>query len=374
MEEVCAEDSLRLNVLLASRPLAIRIQQSGLRLQALTESGEREIALNPNCREDLYLRRVRALISGHLLGSPGGYPVYIKRWTRMGQMQMRDESLEQLLLLAEPEAVMAAVSAPGLTDELARRAWWCLPDADNARSMLANPRICQGRMGPELAAYLLEHLPFETEPEPMIQSVALVLQEGLIDEAARLELWHKAARKSAYLVGFLVGAPDAIPLSLPPSPLLAGVADDLQRLAQQGNAHAAALARLLQPQGQAFLKTLQGVLKKPPNQEVLEAALAAVQGYLAALRPEGGPNQDLIQLAEQAEQELGQLPELVACQQALPQLRPQWLALRQLSGLGYAILRPHLGDSSAIGSLMRRKLEPVTQGLNQLIETLSSRP
>jgi hypothetical protein len=368
MDELAAEDSLRLNVLLASKPLAIRIQESQLLVQGLTASGQHEVRLNPNCREELYLRRVRELISGQVLGSPGGYPVYLKRWTRMGQM--RDESLAQLLLLAEPEAVVAAVSAPGLTEELARRAWWCLQDADNARSMLANPLIRRGGMGPELAAYLLEHLPFETEPELMMQTVALVLQEGLISETARQDLWKKAARKTAYLVGFLASTPDAIPLPPAPSPRLETLAEPLRQLEQQGNGHAAALLRLLNPQGQAFLNTLQRVLNKPANQEVVVAALDAVQAYLAALRPEGDPNQDLPRLAKQAEQELEQLPELAACQQALPQLHAQWLALRQLSGLGYAILRPYLGDSSAIGSLMQRKLQPVTQRLNQLLETL----
>ena len=53
--------------------------------------------------------------------------MYLQRWTRMGQM--RDESLEQLLLLGEPEAVVAVVCAPGLTDELARRAWWAMGNA-----------------------------------------------------------------------------------------------------------------------------------------------------------------------------------------------------------------------------------------------------
>ena len=42
--------------------------------------------------------------------------------------QARDDSLAQLLLLGEPEAVVAAVHAPGLTDELAARAWWAMPN------------------------------------------------------------------------------------------------------------------------------------------------------------------------------------------------------------------------------------------------------
>jgi hypothetical protein len=61
--------------------------------------------------------------------------------------QMRDESLEQLLMLGEPEAVVAAVGSPGLTEELARRAWWAMEDAENARRMLENPHHRRQRHG-----------------------------------------------------------------------------------------------------------------------------------------------------------------------------------------------------------------------------------
>ena len=108
--ELSSEDILRLNVLLANKPQAIRIDDSRMVVCGLNGESEARIKLNPVGRADTYLRRVRELLSGQVLGSPGGYPVYLKRWTRMGQM--RDESLEQLLLLGEPEAVVAAVCAP----------------------------------------------------------------------------------------------------------------------------------------------------------------------------------------------------------------------------------------------------------------------
>ena len=117
--ELSSQDSLRLNVLLANQPQAIRINESTMTVHGLSVDGEARIQLNPTGRAEQYLKRVKELLSGHVLGSPGGYPVYLQRWTRMGQM--RDDSLEQLLLLGEPEAVVATVCAQGLTDELARR-------------------------------------------------------------------------------------------------------------------------------------------------------------------------------------------------------------------------------------------------------------
>ena len=93
--DLSPEDTLRLNVLLANSPQAIRINESTMTVSALTPGGESTLQLNPTARADQYVKRVKELLSGHVLGSPGGYPVYLQRWTRMGQM--RDESLEELL-------------------------------------------------------------------------------------------------------------------------------------------------------------------------------------------------------------------------------------------------------------------------------------
>ena len=83
--ELSSEDSLRLNVLLANRPLAIRIDESSMTVFALSEQGEASVKLNPRGRDDQYLKKVRELLSSQILGSPGGYPIFLRRWTRMGQ-------------------------------------------------------------------------------------------------------------------------------------------------------------------------------------------------------------------------------------------------------------------------------------------------
>ena len=103
-------------------------------LRALTGQGEASIPLVPNCRPDKYLRLIRELLSGHALGSPGGYPVYLSRWTRHGQME--GLHLGKLLLTGEPEAVAAVAYSPALTDELAGHVWWIAPTIENARLML----------------------------------------------------------------------------------------------------------------------------------------------------------------------------------------------------------------------------------------------
>ena len=117
MQTLSNEDNLRLNVLLNQDVQAIRIDEGKMIIYGLTERGEARIKLNPNVRDEKYIRSIKETISSHVLGSPGGYPIYIKRWTRMGQA--RDQSLESLLKLGEPEAIVAVIHAQGLTDEIA---------------------------------------------------------------------------------------------------------------------------------------------------------------------------------------------------------------------------------------------------------------
>jgi len=360
-----AEDALRLNVLLANQPLAIRINESTMTVHGLTARGEAEIRLHPDCRAEQYVKRVKEMLSGYVLGSPGGYPVYLQRWTRMGQM--RDESLEQLLLLGEPEAVVAAVCAPGLSDELARRAWWVTEDAENARRMLQRQAVVQGRMGSVLANYLAEHLPFESEPDKMIETVRLVLQPGLVDDAVRDDLWRKAARRNAYYVGFLAALPDALPVAARAHPLAAALSAPLAA----ADPRAALLARTLSPAGQGYLDTVRLVLDKPTNQDVVNSLFNVVAGYFAPLRPEGVPDATIEGLESEAEVfaaasggALGRLVDQVAG------LREIVHAMRVMSGLSYGVVRPVFGDSTAIGSLMRRKLEPLFAPLRRHIDLL----
>ncbi len=374
MIELSSEDSFRLNVLLASKPQAVRIDESRMVVYGLSERGEAKVPLNPTARAEQYVRAVRELISGHVLGSPGGYPVYLRRWTRMGQM--RDESLEQLLLLGEPEAVVAAVCSPGLTDELARRAWWAMEDAENARRMLNNRAVVEGGMGKVLARYLVEHLPFETETEKMAESVRLVLQPGLIGETMRLELWKKSARKQAYLVGFLHGAPDDLPEPVAARSDAAARAEALAELRGLGNPCALSLCRVLASPGQTFLATVAKVLAKPPTQDVVQSAFEVLRGYFAPLRPTGDPDLDLEALlsdaAAYADLDQGHA-DARACLAAASDLGPEIRAMRLLSGLGYGALRPVLRDTTAIGSLMRRKIEPVVQPVLEAIATLTGK-
>jgi len=363
--ELTNEDNLRLNVLLANKVQAIRIDESKMIVYALSAKGEAKIQLHPTGRNELYLKKVRELISGQILGSPGGYPVYLKRWTRMGQT--KDDSLEQLLKLGEPEAVVAVVHAPALTVELAHRAWWALPNSDNARSMLINEKIAQSEMGKILTQHLVEFLPFEEDPMNLIQSVALVLQPGLIDEETRQKLWIRGRTKTAYLLGFLAAQPEKLPSSLPARADAAQIQQHLSVLAENENSIAKQLIKISSPTGQVFLDSCERVLHKPSNQEVVSVLFGLIAKYFENIRPNDYDNEmNILSLIERASNRCetcldSSSVERRAVLEVMPEMQESIKAMLILSGLGYSVLEPIFSRTTAIGSLMRKKLAPVTK-------------
>lgn len=361
-----AEDNLRLNVLLSQELYAVRIDESKMIVYALTAKGEAKIPLNPVGKDEAYIKEIKAMFSTHVMGSPGGYPVYLKRWTRMGQA--RDESLAQLLLLGEPEAVVAAVHAPGLSDELAARAWWCMPTADNARRMLEKPAVAQGKTGRELAEFLLEFLPFEEEQRDMIESVRLVLQPGLINDEEKEKLWTRTKSKRSFYVGFLHahadGMIDTLPLSVPAHPLYETVSPVLQALPEP-NVYARLLHRVLSAEGQAFVQTCEDAFKKPGNQDVVVSLLEAVAKYFSPLTPAQFSEEDMTAICSEAEavcaddnDEVKQV--LVAVGDAADTVRQQLCAMTALSCLSVKLVNPIFARTDAIGTVMRKKIKPVT--------------
>lgn len=366
-----SEDVLRLNVLLAGEVDAIRIDESRMVVHGLSEGQEAKIQLNPNCRDEQYLKQVRELLSGHVLGSPGGYPVYLKRWTRMGQA--RDDSLSDLLKLGEPEAVMAVVCAPGLTNELARLAWWVAPEAEHARRMLERENIVQGSMGPELASYLVEFLPFEEDPLAIVRSVSLVLQPGLIDDDVRMRIWERGRAKNVFRIGFLKATPHDLPEQLPARPEHESCAAKLATLADT-NPYARLLKLVLSDKGQSFLDSCEKILRKPANQEVVSALLDTIGNYF---RPEGREPemvQDINMILERTENtcanDEGAVSELL---RQFPELQAEVKAMLTLSQVTEAVVIPVFAKSDAIGTVMRRQLEPITSALFQQFSVLQGR-
>ena len=186
----------------------------------------------------------------------------------------------------EPEAVVAAVYATGLTDELAARAWWAMPTAENARCMLRKQTVVEGETGKILADFLIEFLPFEEEQNDMIESVRLVLQPGLISQQEKEKLWARTKTKKSFYVGFLHALADDLPIEVDAHPDYDHLSQQLQELLADKNPHALMLEKVLSAKGQAFIKTVEDALKKPGNQDVIISLLEAISKYFETVIPE----------------------------------------------------------------------------------------
>jgi hypothetical protein len=369
--ELSAEDNLRLNVLLAQNLQAVRIDESKMVVFALTDKGEAKVPLNPNCKDEKYIKQVKAVLSTHVMGSPGGYPVFLKRWTRMGQA--RDESLAQLLMLGEEEAVVAAVHAAGLTDELAERAWWAMPTAENARRMLEKEAVVKGKTGPVLAEFLVEFLPFEEEQRAMIESVRLVLQPGLISEDEKQKLWKRARSKRSFYVGFLHSVPEDLPEEAEPHVMHGEVSEKLKHLLDEGNYYADMIVRTFSDRGQRFIRTAEAALKKPSDQEVVESLLDAIAVYFSKIRPDTFTADDIDAIQAEADQLCETDEEIQAVVQQLPELKSTIRAMLILSCLSVKLVNPIFARTDAIGTMMRKKIQPVTDPVFQQLAVLQAK-
>ncbi len=365
------EDNLWLNVLLHQNLQAIRIDESKMIVYGLSDRGEAKVELKPNCKDEVYIKQVKELISTHVLGSPGGYPIFLRRWTRMGQSRTQ-ESLERLLLLGESEAIVAVVNADEVSNEIARCAWWAMPTAENARCLLRHRDVIEGSMGRELADFLVEFLPFEEDPRAMIESARLVLQHDLITEEVRQSLWKKGQRKNTLLVGFLRSQPDNLPVQEKPHALHADMEQVADKLAE--NVYLQKLLQLFSAQGQAYLKTLETVLKKPSNQDMVVILFETIREYFAAVRPNNVAYQDMEQMLTDAatyvDTAASRPAELTQLLELQPELAQACKAMLGLSLLDHDMLTPVFSRTDAIGTVMRRKLEHIITPLLQQIAVL----
>ena len=374
--ELSAEDNLRLNVLLSQELHAVRIDESKMTVFALTAKGEAKVPLNAIGKDEPYIKEIKALFSTHVMGSPGGYPVYLKRWTRMGQA--RDDSLAQLLLLGEPEAVVAAVHAPGLTDELAARAWWAMPTSENARKMLEKQAVVEGETGKVLADFLIEFLPFEEEQSDMIESVRLVLQPGLISQQEKEKLWAKTKTKKSFYVGFLHASADDLPIEIDAHADYEKINQRLGFLVEQGNPYASMLVKILSAQGQAFIKTTVEAFKKPGNQDVVVSLLAAVSKYFETITPESFHEDDIESICSEAEamccgnsEEINKV--VAALEDSVDEPQKYLRAMLVLACLSVKLVNPIFARTDAIGTVMRKKIKPVTDPIMEQLKVLQDR-
>lgn len=363
------EDNLRLNVLLAQPLRAIRINEGSMTVHALTEQGEAKIVLNPTLRDDQYLKLVRELLSLKITGSPGGYPVFLKRWTRMGHA---DNTLEHMLLLGEPEAIIAVVYSPDISHDIGVRAWWAHPTTEVAMRLMEYPAVANGELGTELAAYLMEFLPFEEKQLNIVNMVRLCLQGNLLNRDDKQKLWARAKRRNPFYVGFMHADPAQIPLELSAHSEHDALCQQLAPLINEDNIFAKTLCKLLSAEGQKWLTTLTLSLKKPVDQDVIISLFTAISRYfkLRICDPRGQRDVDTVLSQCKAMQ---QNPD-EALAKVINTLDRQQLAKLEamlfLAQLGEHTLIPIFSGNDSVGTVMRKRLLPLTTPLLEKLDIL----
>ena len=362
-----SEDTLRLNIMLAKKPRAIRIDESRMMIFALIDSGEVKFKITSQGNDSAYLKLVRQFLSSYVLSSPGGYPVYLKRWTRMRQTRS-NESLKKLLLLGEPEALTAVIYSSSLDKELATYAWWVSPNAEHARRMLECSAVTQSELAYELANFLIEFLPFETEPRNIIDSVRLVLQADLISERVKADLWHAGEKKNVYYVGFLLAIPDHLPGYHEVHLDRAFIDEQLADFRQ--NPFTQCLLHLLSGAGQGFLKTTALVLNKSVNQDVCICLFDAIKKYFSQL-PLNANHREIEAIELECCRLIENDPILAALISRLPDHQEKLKAMLSLSMVSSTLLEGIFSLTDASGSVMRKKIKHIIDPLMQWFVALN---
>ncbi len=168
--------------------------------------------------------------------------------------------------------------------------------------------------------------------------------------------------------------PDNLPEQQSPHPAWDGTRKVLANLCNAGNPYAQQLCRLLAAPGQSFLATLELVLRKPVNQDVVVALLHAVASYLEPVRFNAGKFEYIDDIRQTVD---NYLAKNLATDSALgrvisevPELENQLQAMLTLALLDEPVVNPIFSRTDAIGSLMRKKLKPVSDAIQQQIDIL----
>ncbi len=218
--------------------------------------------------------------------------------------------------------------------------------------------------------FWFEHLPFETNPHTIIDTVRLLLQPGLIDDEVRRKLWSRGTMDNAYHVGFLERIPDDLPAEVSPR-------DDWNTLGSKlaqfvDHPYAAQLERVLSAKGQAFLQTIEAMLRYPADRDVVNALLNGLAAYFSSISNPECCGEDTLEaifanvdaFCRDAGSQAGQFVE------SLPEYASELRAMLALSCMSSSVAAPILSRTTAGGTVMRQKLEPVTTPILQQIAAL----
>jgi len=373
---ISSEDQLRIQVMLHNSPKAVRLDESRMTMYALTPDGEASIPLSPNCSNDQYLKHVREMLSEQVLGGNGGYPIYIKRWSRMGQTG--GIHLGEFLLLGEPEAVVAVANSSSLTIDLAHNVWWAIANtaqqAEQGLHLLRHSCVVHSDLGREISQFLMEHLAFVTDTEEMLSILSLLLQEGLLDDDQIKQIWRRSQErgKGVYQVAFLQSRPLSLPDQLAPHPGYKGFIDACQELSDKGNSAAKTIITIGSAEGQTFIALARDLLDKVANEDSVYVLMNAIGAFFSNL---GIPatrerSLEMCQLQIRGWIEDGRIKSVAELLGHHPEYREKLQAIILLSCVREEVAFSFVLHSGAVGRSIRKKLTPLFDLIRGNLEQL----
>jgi len=113
-------------------------------------------------------------------------------------------------------------------------------------------------------------------------------------------------------------------------------------------------------------------LKKPADQEVVELLLEAIAAYFSQVRPDSFAADDINVMIAEAEKLCTTDEEIQQVLQQFPQLEPAVRAILILSCLNVKLLNPIFARTDAIGTMMRKKIQPVTDPIFEQLTVLQT--
>ncbi|WXU00081.1 MAG: hypothetical protein Ctma_0790 [Catillopecten margaritatus gill symbiont] len=341
------EDTLKLNVLMATCD-AIRIDVYKLIVVGLTaDKKEQTISLTPSGDSSKYIQAVQKLLVSQVLGSMGGYPSYLKRWSRMGQVE--SANLKSLLKIGNIEAVVAVSNSQNLNNEVLELVWWCATNTDQqaeiGRFLLTRDFVVTHEVGKKIADYLLEFLPFTDDTTQLIDTTNLLLQGDLISQQAKDKLWKQGQRKTAFLVGFIERDTN----NLPNNDNTIALDSDIKELKCVNS-----------EQGQILLKTIATILKKINQEHVLYRTLEVLGNHLS--HPMIQPLGDIEQCQTQAQNVLENLG-----------LEDEKVKARLfLASVSEQLVVSTISAHSLAGSAIRKKLSNILTPIQSALKLLTA--
>jgi hypothetical protein len=169
--------------------------------------------------------------------------------------------------------------------------------------------------------------------------------------------------------------PETLPEDQPARADLVEAEATLRPLVEAGNPYAQRLLALLSANGQTWLKAVTEVLARPSTSLVAYALLDAISRYFNNM---GYPLQaaaleDVFPCAEAMAKGESERPEsLKLLCEAAPGYTRSIQAMLALSALSSKLADPWLMRNTAVGALMRRKIEPMIKPIQREVDVLRS--